>query len=307
MSASTEIRYDRQRIRRQQAGRLDAGFRAALRRGCHPVLLVAVVGTVVAALGNHWNLGVVNLLFLTWTVGYLTAMERLIPYARGWHPTRREWGWYGAWFLLTMVGGAVAQLPVMAIVGAVAVPEPTLPLWAEIPLAALLGSLVSYLVHRWGHTNRYLWRLHGIHHVPEKVNVANNGVNHVADVVLAQGAVQLALAVVGFSEPAVFAVGIFIIAQGYFVHANVDVRIGWLNHVFASPEQHRLHHSTDLAEAGHFASDLSMWDRVFGTFTWYPGRTPVAIGLQDPTSFPATGSLLASLLHPVRRRPGAGS
>ena len=48
-------------------------------------------------------------------------------------------------------------------------------------------------MHRLGHANPWLWRLHGVHHVPEKVNVANNGVNHVFDIVLAQSAVQLAL------------------------------------------------------------------------------------------------------------------
>ncbi|NEB71254.1 sterol desaturase family protein, partial [Streptomyces fulvissimus] len=73
--------------------------------------------------------------------------------------------------------------------------------------------------------NRWLWRLHGVHHVPQKVNVANNGVNHVLDIVVAQGAVQLTLALVGFSREAVLAAGLFTAAQGYFVHANIDVRI----------------------------------------------------------------------------------
>jgi sterol desaturase/sphingolipid hydroxylase (fatty acid hydroxylase superfamily) len=119
--------------------------------------------------------------------------------------------------------------------------------------------------------------------------------------VLAQGVVQLALALLGFSRESVFAVGLFVVAQGYFVHANIDVRIGWLNNVFASPEQHRLHHSIDLSEAGHYGSDLSIWDRVFGSFTWYPDRKPVAVGLRDPASFPRTGAVVASLLHPWRR------
>ncbi|CAM5714203.1 hypothetical protein SBADM41S_07304 [Streptomyces badius] len=71
--------------------------------------------------------------------------------------------------------------------------------------------------------------------MPEKVNVANNGVNHVLDIVLAQSLVQLALALVGFSRPAVLVAGLFVAAQGYFVHANIDVRIGPLNHLLASP------------------------------------------------------------------------
>ncbi|HWG98462.1 MAG TPA: sterol desaturase family protein [Pilimelia sp.] len=266
-----------------------------------------MIAVAVVSLRRGWNPGPVSFLFLVGTLGYLAVLERLIPYDRSWHPTSREWNWYGVYFLLTILGGGLAQLPVLALVQAVAVPDPALPLWAEIPMAALLGSLASYLMHRLGHTNAWLWRLHGVHHVPDKVNVGNNGVNHVFDIVLAQGAVQLSLALVGFSEPSVFVVGLFVLAQGYFIHANIDVRIGWLNHILTSPEQHRLHHSTDLGEAGHYGSDLSIWDRAFGSFTWRPDRRPVAVGLSDPASFPPTGAVIASLVHPWRRRPPGGA
>jgi sterol desaturase/sphingolipid hydroxylase (fatty acid hydroxylase superfamily) len=281
----------------------DAAFppRSLLRRGAHPVLLAAMVSVIAATFHYRWDLGRASFLFLVATIAYLAALERLIPYERDWHPSPGEWGWYSVYFLLTMLGGGLAQLLVTAVVGVISPPDPVLALWAEIPSALLLGSLASYLVHRLGHANPWLWRLHGVHHVPEKVNVANNGVNHVLDIVLAQVAVQSVLALLGFSRQSVFAVGMFVMAQGYFVHANIDVRIGWLNHLLASPEQHRLHHSTDLSEAGHYGSDLSIWDRVFGSFTWYPGRTPLAVGLKDPASFPRTDAVAAGFIHPWRR------
>lgn len=278
-----------------------------LRAVAYPVLLLAVILVGVASLRMHWDPARVSPLFLVSTLLYLAVLERLIPYERDWHPDRNEWRWYGVYFLLTIAGSGLAQLLVSAAVGWISPPEPAHHLWIEIPGALLTGSLVSFSVHRLGHTNAVLWRLHGVHHVPQKVNVANNGVNHVLDIVLAQGLVQLALAVVGFSQRAVLVVGLFVAAQGYFIHANIDVRIGRLNHVFASPEQHRLHHSTDLSEAGHYGSDLSCWDHFFGSFTWHPGREPVAVGLSDPASFPGTGEILTSLLHPWRRSAGSGS
>ncbi|MFB7618777.1 sterol desaturase family protein [Kitasatospora sp. NPDC056181] len=276
-------------------------LRAVLRRVAYPTLLVTVVSISVAALRWRWDLGRTSQLFLLGTIGCLTALERLIPYEPEWQPTVGEWGWYGVYFVLTMIGGALAQLPVTAAVGWLAPPHPTLPLWAEIPAALLLGSLANYLVHRWSHSNRWLWRLHGVHHVPGKVNVANNGVNHVVDVLVTQGAVQLSLALAGFSAESVFVVGLFVVAQGYFVHANVDVRLGVLNHVFAGPEQHRLHHSADLAEAGHFGSDLSVWDHAFGSFTWRPGRRPAVVGLRHPSEFPRTDEVITSHLQAWRR------
>ncbi|MFJ4923688.1 sterol desaturase family protein [Streptomyces sp. NPDC088725] len=274
--------------------------RSVLCRVAYPILLAAVGGVVMAALHWRWDPGEVSFLFLIGTIGYLAVLERVIPYERTWHPSRTEWGWYAVYFVLSMIGGALAQLLVSAALDRMAPPAPMFALWAEIPLALLLGSLAGYLVHRLEHTSSWLWRLHGVHHVPDKVNVGNNGVNHVFDIVLAQGVVQAALALVGFSRESVFAVGIFVVAQGYFIHANVDVRVGRLNHVFASPEVHRLHHSTELSEAGHFGSDLTIWDHLFGSFTWHPGRRPAAVGLHDPGSFPRTGAVVATLLHPWR-------
>lgn len=287
-------------------GEVRNSLASLLRVTAYPVLLLAVVVVGVAALRLHWDPARVSPLFLVGTLVYLAVLERLIPYEREWHPGSDEWRWYGAYFVLTMAGSALAQLLVTATVGWISPAEPAHHLGIEIPGALLTGSFVSYVVHRLGHSNPLLWRLHGVHHVPRKVNVANNGVNHVLDIVLAQSLVQLTLALVGFSRSSVLVVGLFVAAQGYFVHANIDVRIGRFNHLLASPEQHRLHHSTDLSEAGHYGSDLSCWDHFFGSFTWHPGREPAAIGLSDPASFPGTGEILASLLHPWRRRPEAG-
>ncbi|MFE4513430.1 sterol desaturase family protein [Kitasatospora sp. NPDC056783] len=270
-------------------------------RIAHPLLLLGVLCTAVATLRFHWAPDRVSPLFLISVLGYLAVLERVIPYRADWHPSRRELGWYSVYFVLSMVGGALAQGLVSALVELLGTAHPALPFAVEVPLALLTGSLGDYLVHRWSHRNRWLWRLHGVHHVPDKVNVANNGVNHFLDVAVAQSVVQLSLALIGFSPDSVFVVGIFVLAQGYFVHANIEVRIGPLGHVLAGPELHRLHHSTDLAEAGHYASDLSLWDHVFGSFTWRPGRVPKAVGLTDPAAFPATGELGATLLHPWRR------
>lgn len=275
--------------------------REALELAAQPFLLLSVVATLLATERYGWEPGRVTFVFQLAVLGCLAGLERLIPYERNWHPSRREWRWYAVYYLLTAVGGGLAQALVLLVVGAVSPADPVLPLGAEIPAALLLGSLAGYAMHRLGHTNRWLWRLHGVHHVPEKVNVANNGVNHVADVFLAQGVVQLSLALIGFSERAVFAVGLFTVAQGYFIHANVSVRLGALNYLVVGPEQHRLHHSRELAEAGHYGSDLALWDCVFGSFTWRPGRVPAAVGLVDPASFPGTGAILARLAHPLRR------
>ncbi|MFC9589836.1 sterol desaturase family protein [Streptomyces sp. NPDC056944] len=277
--------------------------REVLRHAAYPFLALSAVWLFVSTLHYGWDRGQSVQFFLVGVILYLSALERVIPHRDDWHPSGRELCWYAAYFVFTMVGAVLAQAAVGAVVAAVAGTVLGLVLWVQIPVALLASSLAGYLAHRLAHSHRWLWKVHGIHHVPDKVNVANNGVNHVLDVAFKQGAVQLSLGLLGFSSDCLFAVALFTIVQGYFVHANVDVRLGPLNHVLASPEQHRLHHSADVAEAGHYGVDLSVWDRLFGSFTWRPGLQPLVVGVQDPAAFPGTGSVLAGLLHPWRRSP----
>ena len=102
----------------------------------------------------------------------------------------------------------------------------------------------------------------------------------------------------GFSEEAVFAATLFLSLQTFAVHVNADVKLGFLNHLIMGPEHHRLHHSVDIDEAGNHASALTLWDRVFGTFTWKEGRTPEAVGIGAGVEFPEPNDIIDNQLFP---------
>lgn len=276
-------------------------FRVLLRHVVYPAPPATLVAIATTASRLRWGLGRVSQLILVGTIACMALLEWLIPYEPERAPSAREWGVYGVHFVLTMIGGTLAQMPVATVVRWAAPPYSALPLWAEIPLALLLGSLANYAVHHWYHTSPRPWRPHRVHHAPDKGNVGDNGAHHLLDVVLTQGAVQCTLALAGFSTEAVFVIGLFVVVQGYFAHADIDVRIGLLNHVLAGPEQHRPHHGVDLSEAGHHSSDRSVRDQVFGSFTWRPGRRPVAVGPRNPAASPQTGQVFASHLQAWRR------
>lgn len=272
-----------------------------LRYTAHPVLLVAALATVIVALQIEARLPLVTVGFVAVAFGYLALVERIIPYDRAWLPEAWEWRRDGLYYLLTMVSGGLARVVILAAGTLVAPLHTSLPLWLEIPVAMLTLSLCSFTFHRLSHRVPWLWKLHGVHHAPPKVNVANNNVNQFLDVVLHNVATQLPLFLLGLSQPAVFAATVFKAAQGYGVHANIDVKLGWFNYLLVTPEQHRLHHSSDPRDAGHYAADLPFWDLLFGSFTWTPTRAPAMVGLQDAASFPSPRSILRSQVHPFRR------
>jgi sterol desaturase/sphingolipid hydroxylase (fatty acid hydroxylase superfamily) len=272
-----------------------------LKMAAYPFLLAMAALFIYLAFKFAMSFSLCNGLFLGFTLLYLASLERIIPYDPSWHPSKKEWLRDGIYLLVTMIASGIASSITFYVASLIHFAI-ALHLVAEVFLSLLITSLGSYIFHRLSHENLMLWRFHGIHHVEAKVNVGNNGVNHALDVLGRRLLAQLPLAIIGFSESALFIVSMFSIVQGYFVHANIDVKFGFLNYFLVSPEQHRLHHSRDLNEAGHFSVDIPLWDLLLGTFTWHEGRAPTEIGVVNPKKFPSSDEIMKSLLHPWYKR-----
>jgi sterol desaturase/sphingolipid hydroxylase (fatty acid hydroxylase superfamily) len=273
---------------------------AALRHLAHPVLLVAAAATVTIAIRTEASFALL-LGFVLFAFGYLSVLERIIPYDRTWHPTGWEWRRDAIYNAVTLIGGGLARGGILSI-GSIAAPlHARLPLALEIAVAIGVMSLSSYGYHRLSHRVAWLWKMHGVHHAPRKVNVANNNVHQFLDAALQLVATCLPLFLLGLSRPAVFAAMVFRLAQSYGAHANIDVELGWLRYLVTGPAQHRLHHSPEPHELGHYAVDLPLWDLIFGSFTWKPARAPRRVGLRHPAAFPTPRSILVNQIHPFRR------
>jgi sterol desaturase/sphingolipid hydroxylase (fatty acid hydroxylase superfamily) len=281
--------------------RVTTALRPVLRYTAHPVLLLAAAATVIIAIRIEAPLPLVSFGFVLFTLGYLSILERIIPHDRAWHPEAWEWRRDGIYYAIAVISGGIARGGILSVGTLVAPLHARLPLGLEIPAAIGVVSLCSYGYHRLSHRVPWLWKMHGVHHAPRKVNVSNNNVNQFLDVALHLIASQLPLFLLGLSQPAVVAAIVFKVAQGYGVHANIDVELGRLNYLVASPEQHRLHHSPDPRESGHYAVDLPIWDLIFGSFTWKPSRAPRRVGLKDVMSFPTVRSIAANQAHVFRR------
>jgi sterol desaturase/sphingolipid hydroxylase (fatty acid hydroxylase superfamily) len=95
-----------------------------------------------------------------------------------------------------------------------------------------------------------------------------------------------------------------------FNHANINLprRLDWiLRQVLVTPDMHRVHHSIERREHDtNFGFNLSIWDRLFGTYTPEPekGHLGMTIGLQ-PYQSEAPTRLGWSLALPFRAQQRA--
>jgi len=181
-----------------------------------------------------------------------------------------------------------------------------LPTGAEIILAIVLLDLAIWLQHVISHKVPFFWRMHRVHHADRDIDLTTALRFHPAEIILSM--LYKAVIVIALG-PAVWAVILFeIILNGsaMFNHANVKLP-GWLDSalrtVLVTPDFHRVHHSIHRDEHdNNFGFFLSIWDRLFGTYTRQPrdGHTGMTIGL-EPYQSDKPDEIVWSLVLPAKK------
>ena len=156
------------------------------------------------------------------------------------------------------------------------------PVAVQFAMAMVIGDLGAYWVHRLCHRYDLLWRVHAMHHSSERLYMFSSGRNHPGNAILAYGSQLLPLTLLGTPVEVLALVSVFTAVHGMLQHANVDLRHGLFNHVFATADLHRWHHAANRADSDHnFASNLILWDWVFRTRFLPADREVREVGLPD--------------------------
>jgi len=285
-----------------------------VRHALYPVLAAATVVylyvDVNAAEGAATNLG-------RWYGAYLIALVVTMLVVEHLAPLRAEWRMTSRLFLrrdlpYLVIGGAtltvinaagvhVATHFQLARGGAAA----SLPITLGAVLAILLTDFAWYWVHRVSHeakgrAGRFMWRVHVAHHLPAQVYVLMHVVGHPLNAIIVRALLTVPLYALGFPPESVFIAGVVTGFQGLVSHFNVDSRVGWLNYLLIGTELHRHHHSADVNEAKNYGAVVSLWDQLFGTFHYQPGRAPKRLGVDDATLYPADVQIGKVMALPFR-------
>ncbi len=168
-----------------------------------------------------------------------------------------------------------------------------LPDVAAIVAAVILLDLAIYVQHVVFHTVPWLWRLHMVHHADRDLDVTSGLRFHPIEILISMF-IKLALVVViGAPVLAVILFEAILNGMAMFNHANVRLPLPadrLLRLLLVTPDMHRVHHSVVVEETNsNFGFNLSLWDRLFGTYRAQPaaGHQAMTIGLsqfqQQPT------------------------
>lgn len=157
------------------------------------------------------------------------------------------------------------------------------PLFAQLALKVIAGDFFRYWLHRFAHTWSPLWRLHEVHHYPNKLYSTNVFRFHPIEKALQFCCDTLPFVIIGITPDVLAFYFVFYAISGLFQHSNADLRLGPLNYVFSGPEVHRWHHSRTISESNNnYAHSFVVWDLVFGTYFRPKSRVVETLGLLDP-------------------------
>ncbi|AZG36417.1 sterol desaturase family protein [Shewanella psychromarinicola] len=143
----------------------------------------------------------------------------------------------------------------------------------------VIGDFSRYWLHRWMHTNRWLWKFHQVHHSPESLNPLTFYRLHPVEIILF--ALRHAIVAGVITGIFIFCFGarvdlytvlggnVFVVIlfsfTGNLRHSHIRLGYGrWLEHLLVSPAQHQTHHHPESMQK-NLGSVLALWDLLFGT------------------------------------------
>ncbi len=179
-----------------------------------------------------------------------------------------------------------------------------LPPLASGALAVGTLDLGFYLLHVAMHQIPSWWRFHAVHHSDPSVDVTTTVRQHPGESLL-RFAFIAAFAIPLGASPAEFALYRVLAAQsGLLEHANfglpprLEAALSWL---VTWPAVHKIHHSRDARLTNtNYGNLLSLWDRLFSTFTPAREGRHIAYGLAGFDE-PGAQTTAALLWRPLRR------
>jgi sterol desaturase/sphingolipid hydroxylase (fatty acid hydroxylase superfamily) len=178
---------------------------------------------------------------------------------------------------------------------------------APVRIAAgviLLDFSAGYVAHWALHMIPAMWRFHRIHHSDDFVDVTTTYRTHPVETVWRFLFAMVPVWTLGIPTEAVVIHRLLGATNGIFEHSNVRL---WapldrlLSFVWVTPNVHKIHHSRVPGETNsNYGNVLTLYDRLFGTYTPSDRAASVVYGLDDadPSRIAAFTSLLAMPFRP---------
>ncbi|MCY4753277.1 sterol desaturase family protein [Pelomonas aquatica] len=172
-------------------------------------------------------------------------------------------------------------------------------------LAVLMYDFCDYWLHRVSHENSLFWAAHAVHHQSEHFNLST-ALRQESLYSVMGAPFFLPMALLGVPTGQFAAAGMAVLLYQFWIHTEHIGRLGWLDRMFSTPSNHRVHHAVNPGYLDrNYGAILVLWDRLFGSFT--PEAEPCIYGTVKPLAswnpLWAVGQSYAELGRRMRATP----
>jgi sterol desaturase/sphingolipid hydroxylase (fatty acid hydroxylase superfamily) len=222
-------------------------------------------------------------------------------------------------FSMILLGAVVARLMIPAGLAAIAIYAQnnhiglwngiSVSLWISVPISVVLFDCLIYWQHRLFHRIPLFWRIHRVHHADPHLDASTGLRFHPLEIALSLIVKIAAVLLLGTPVLAILIFEVLLNATSIFNHSNIKLPVKvdrLLRTLIVTQAMHRIHHSQVVRETdSNFGFNLSIWDRLFGSYIEEAknGDEGIKLGLKEYSSPKTNTSLKALLLMPFKPKP----
>ena len=143
--------------------------------------------------------------------------------------------------------------------------------WISFVIGFFALDFLEYIYHIIMHKVKRLWMFHLVHHSDRDLTVSTTLREHPIETSFRLAFLVLWIFITGISFWALLFRQFIQIFSNVFVHANFRLNETidrWLSILFVTPNMHQVHHHFEQPYTDkNYGDVLSIWDRMFGTYT----------------------------------------
>lgn len=152
-------------------------------------------------------------------------------------------------------------------------------------IAFICLDFASYWNHRLNHSINFFWNQHVIHHSSQEFNLACALRQSISNL-LGYGAIFLIpAALFGVPHKVISLLAPLHLFGQFWYHTKHIGKLGFLEYIFVTPSQHRVHHAINSEYIDkNLSAIFCIWDRLFGTFQEEIEKIPCVYGTIKPVN-----------------------
>jgi sterol desaturase/sphingolipid hydroxylase (fatty acid hydroxylase superfamily) len=166
------------------------------------------------------------------------------------------------------------------------------PVWLYWLLLLIAEDFVFYWLHYLEHHSRFFWAVHVTHHSSEHFNFTTGFRSSVFQP-LYRFIFFIPLAWLAFTPSDIMLIFSATQIVGILAHTQLVGKLGWAEHLLATPSNHRVHHASNVK---YLDKNLGMvfmvWDKLFDTYQEEDPFEPVRFGLTRQPDYRHAGEVL---------------